>query len=100
VLATNIHGILEDLAVNLGISRFDVTVVMSSDFAVEIGAVLCSMEGDNDEVFTTERIGGAAMGKCIPQADDRSDQVVDLDGDSLPAWRPRRAGLGLGGCSE
>jgi hypothetical protein len=80
VLTTNIHGILEDLAVNLGIPSFDVTVVMASDFAGEVSAVLRSVEGDNGEVFTTERIGGAVTGKCIPLADDYSDQVIVLDG--------------------
>jgi hypothetical protein len=79
VLTTNIHAILEDLAVNLGIPSFDVTVVLASDFAGEVSAVLRSVEGDNGEVFTTERIGGAVTGKCIPLADDYSDHVIVLD---------------------
>ena len=88
VLTTNIRGILEDLAVNLGIPSFDVTVVLASDFAGEVSAVLRSVESDNGEVFTTERIGGAAMGECIPLADDRSDQVVVLDGTARPLGDP------------
>ncbi len=79
-LTTNIHGILEHLALDRGIPGFDVTVVMASDFAGEVSAVLRSVEGDNGEVFTTERIGGAVTGKCIPLADDYSDQVIVLDG--------------------
>jgi hypothetical protein len=43
-LTTNIHAILEDLARDLGIPRFDVTVKMVSNFAGEVSAVLRSVE--------------------------------------------------------
>jgi hypothetical protein len=88
VLTTSIHGILEHLTLDLGIPGFDVTVVVASDFAGEVSAALRSVEGDNGEVFTTERIGGAVMGKCIPLADDYSDRVVILDGTASPLGDP------------
>jgi hypothetical protein len=88
VLTTNIHGILQHLARDLGIPSFDVTVKMVSHFAGEVSAVLRSVEGDNGEVFTTERLGGAVTGKCIPLADDYSNQVIILDGTVCQADDP------------
>jgi len=57
---------------------------MASNFAGKVSLVLRSVEGDHGEVFTTERIGGAVMGRCIPLADDPSDQVVVLDRTACP----------------
>jgi hypothetical protein len=39
-------------------------------------------------VFTTERLGGAVTGKCIPLADDYSNQVIILDGTVCQADNP------------
>jgi len=81
-LAGNVHAILEHLATDCGIPEFDVRVVAASDFAGEVRTILRHLDGANDdggEVFTTERIGGAVTGKCIPLTGDCSDQVIVLD---------------------
>jgi hypothetical protein len=82
-LATDVHAILGHLATDRGIPGFDVQIVVASDFADEVHAILRRLDGangDGGEVFTTERTGGAVTGKCIPLTDDYSDQVIVLDG--------------------
>jgi hypothetical protein len=73
-----IHGAMEHIAQEQQIPDIEVTVVVTGDFASEVGAILRQQDGGNTE-FTTERIGGVVVGKCIALNDDFSKQMVVLD---------------------
>jgi hypothetical protein len=78
-LAATIHGAMEYIAQEQQIPEVEVTVVVAGDFASEVGAILRQKVGDST-AFTTERIGGVVVGKCIALNDDFSKQMVVLDG--------------------
>jgi hypothetical protein len=79
-LAATIHAALEHLAQEQQIPDVEVTVVVAGDFASEVGTILRQQGDGSDAQFSTERIGGVVVGKCIALNDDFSKQVVVIDG--------------------
>ena len=80
---------------NFGVELPELVVVGTLDFQSTVDELLHRLHGADEPAFTTERLGGTAVGKTVPLNDDRSKLEVVLAAE--PWIEPAGpAGLGVG----